>query len=1191
MNKLYPTTGHGLTTHSLDLAANGLRRLLFSIYVKRMLMRINLVVLFLGFFFLQEGFAARGQNVTLTRKNTPLVQLFREIRKQTGYDFVITNAQAKIAKPVSITVSGTPLIEVLDKCFAEQPFGYAIENKTVVVVPLKAADKVAAVMDVKGRVVDEMGKPLQGAVVKVKGNPTKAVLTDVDGYFILKGVNENQVLVVSFLGYMQREIAAQTDLGTIRMAVAAGELDAVSVVSTGYQQIPKERATGSFGQINNALLNRRISANILDKIENVVPGILFDRTSTAPDPLSIRGRSTIMADATPLIIVDNFPFDGPITDINTNDVESVTILKDAAAASIWGARAGNGVIVITTKKGTSRTPHVSFSSNITFVPRPDISSLRTISSSDYIDLEKNLFSKGYYSADEVSPSNTALSPVVELLIAKRDNKISAAAADAQIEALKNINGNEQISRYLTQSTISQQHQLNFSGNTPSVNYYFSVGWDRPGSTLAEIGSTDRISLRSTNTFQVTKNFAVEAGINYIQSDSKFGNNPGFNLTAGGTRGIYPYVQLADENGNPLAITYNYRNSFINSSMQKGLLDWTYSPLAEFDKSETKVTNRDIVLRTALKYKILPVLNAAVIYQYQSVAQTNDTDYGKESYYTRNLINQYMQTGTGGVLTRIIPLGDIRRLNNSYTKSNQARAQLSYDQAVGRSNFSAIAGMEIREERNNGYSDQFYGYNPISSTIVTSIDYTRLYPQYNNPTSSASIPNIQNYSAGTIDHFWSYFANASYSFDGKYILSGSARTDASNLFGVKTNQKGVPLWSAGIAWQADKEGFYKVDWMPRLKLRATYGVQGNFSRATSALTTASYSSTSTGMVYAKILNPPNESLRWEKVKMLNLGIDFGLKRDVLTGSFEYYVKRASDLMGTAPIDPTAGLADEAGNSVFLGNIANMAGHGFDVQLSSKNLSGQLQWSSTALFSYTASYVSKYFMPISVLGRTYLNSSLYNPIEGKPLYSIYAYPWAGLDGQTGDPMGYVSGQQSRDYAKILSSTSLADMVYGGNRTPEYYGSLRNDWNYKNFSLSCTISFKAGYYFRRSSIDYASLFTRWTGSSDYASRWQVPGDESRTNVPSLVYPANANRDSFYTNSAILIEKGDHVRLEDIAVGYDLNKRTMPRLPFTQARISVYANNLGILWRANKFDLDPNYLNIPTNTATLALGINLTL
>jgi hypothetical protein len=375
------------------------------------------------------------------------------------------------------------------------------------------------------------------------------------------------------------------------------------------------------------------------------------------------------------------------------------------------------------------------------------------------------------------------------------------------------------------------------------------------------------------------------------------------------------------------------------------------------------------------------------------------------------------------------------------------------------------------------------------------------------------------------------------------------------------------------------------------LRATYGVNGNISRLTSAYTTANFYFTgaTTSAPAAVIVNPPNERLRWEQVRIVNIGLDFETKNKILSGSIEYYKKNGKDLMGKAPVDPTLGLYDGSG-SFFYGNVAGMKGSGFDVQVNSRNIDGKFKWYSNLIFSQTTSKVSKYLMPVASTGYTYLpiSPNFISPVIGKPLFAVYSFKWQGLD-NTGNPVGYFNGQSSTDYAAIYSQTKLDSMVYNGPVQPTVFGALRNTFQWNNFSLSINVSYKFGYYFRRSSVNYYDLISSWNGSGDYAKRWQKPGDEKITNVPSFVYPVDLNRESFYQYSENLVIKGDNIRLEDINLSYDLTKSLWKRLPFSQVRLYIYAANFGTIWKANKEGIDPYYNNIPSAGKSITLGANI--
>src|SRR5690242_11626999 len=277
-----------------------------------------------------------------------------------------------------------------------------------------------------GKVVNQKGEPVPGATIKIKGENMGAT-TDEKGAFTLTGFHSNDMMMVSAIGYQTAEIKlnGQKEL-SISLKPDVRELSQVTI-STGYQEIPKERATGSFDFIDNKTLNQQVGTNILNRLDGVASAVLFPKQNLQKGPdFMIRGLSTINGPKNPLIIVNNFPYDGDINNINPNDVESVTILKDAAASSIWGVRAGNGVVVITTKKGRFNQPlKVDFNTDVIVSGKPNLSSLRTISSRDYIDVEEMLFDKGYYNSRlNNTYSFPAVSPVVEILAKQKAGLIS-----------------------------------------------------------------------------------------------------------------------------------------------------------------------------------------------------------------------------------------------------------------------------------------------------------------------------------------------------------------------------------------------------------------------------------------------------------------------------------------------------------------------------------------------------------------------------------------------------------------------------------------------------------------------------------------------------------------------------------------------------------------------------------------------
>jgi TonB-dependent starch-binding outer membrane protein SusC len=1134
---------------------------------------------------------ANAQRITIVVKNASLKKVITSIEQQSGIVFFYdAELLTKANNNITLNISDASLESALEICFRNQPFSYSLVGKTVVLTlkQTKAAVADTLIRLVHGGVADEKYQPIPGVTVHVKGT-NNGTTTDVGGDFFLRNVPENATLVFTSINMKPLEVKlnGREDL-TIVMKENVTSLSNITVTAnTGYQQIPKERATGSFEVVDSSLFNRVTGTNILPRLEGVVPGLLFDKRVASDGRLStisIRGISTLTDNLTsPLVILDNFPYDGDINNINPNDVESITVLKDAAAASIWGARAGNGVIVITTKKSHyDRTPQLTFNSNVTLVQKPDLFYFKQMKSSDYIDVEKMVFNNGGYD-NAFSDVYTwpYLSPVVELMEQAKEGAITQADADAQIDALRKYDVRNDLLKYIYRQAVQQQYALSLKGGGEDFNYLFSGGYDND--RLGKVTTDDeRITFRSEFSYKPLKKLELQGGLFYTKTNSY----PGLDLPDYSMSAYLPYTRFADANGNPLVVGMTHRQPFLDTIGGGNLLDWHYRPLAELHAGSNTTTNTAMLMRASARYQLNDVFSGEVRYQYSQTLSDIRTLHSQDSYYARNLINMFTQLNGSTIVAQPVPVGGILYQDNGETDAYNLRGQINANKTWNNIHqLAAIVGAEVRETRNKEHASTVYGYNDNLLTYQN-VDFATVYPtmfyDYTN------IPSNINFT-DQVYRFTSLFANASYTYRSRYILSGSARKDASNLFGVKTNQKGVPLWSAGVSWLIGQESFYKSSVLPFLKLRATYGYAGNTDNNLSAYSVIqylNYPALYTGLPQAYILTPANENLRWEKVGTLNLGADFGFKDDRLTGSVEYYVKNVKDALSLIPIDYTTGFTAVSTNN------AALRGKGIDVQLHSRNLTGALSWNTDFIFSYTTNKVTHFVTPNIVSGSDVISKGYFiTPVEGKPAYTIFSYKWAGLDPQNGDPRGFdTKGNVSKDYATLLS-TGVNDLQYNGSAVPVYFGSLRNTFQWKKFSLSANIIYKLGYYFRRSSISYSALFNTNLGTpigighADYALRWQKPGDEKHTDVPSMVYPADNLRDEFYSKSATLVSKADHIRLQDVTFGYTLDKSNWR---FRNIRFYGNVTNIGIIWRANKQHIDPDYGDAFPAPLTMALGVS---
>jgi TonB-linked SusC/RagA family outer membrane protein len=1135
-----------------------------------------------------KGFS---QTITLSEKNAPLEKVFKEIKKQTGYNFLYTLEQLDQAGKVNVELRNATLQQALTQCLGNTNLTYTIVEKTVVIKKksLPASDsqlttELPLPIDVHGRIVNEKDEPVVGASIKVKGT-NKGTSTDENGEFTLTGIDANAILLISGTNIESFEVKVngKNELA-INARIKVSQDEGVSIqVNTGYQLLPKERATGSFEKIDNTVLSLQQFPDILSRLEGE-SSLLFDKNLQRP-PITIRGLSSINGPKDPLIVVDDFPYEGDLSSINPNDVESITILKDAAAASIWGTRAGNGVIVITTKKAKFNQPfRISVSSALSVSPEPDLSALNWMSSSDYIEMEKFLFSNGYRFSDTSNTNRPAFTPVYEILFKQRNGQLSVADANAQIDVLKKNDVRNDMKKYLYRSSFNQQYALNFSGGAKNLAYNFSAGLDN---NLSELGASyRRLSLRSGNVFSPLKNVRVTVNIELSQGRSESGRPSYQSITYNGSS-LYPYAQLAGANGDPLAIVKSLRQPYKDTAGAGKLLDWNYYPLDDYKHSQTTTIIDHWLANLGIQYSFLSNVELVLKYQLEKQSLSGNTLNDVNSYAARDLINRFSQLNRStGVVKYIVPYGDILDQSGADIFSQNLRGQVNYNKAWAKNKIAAIAGAELREIKYTTNHNTIYGYDH-DHLSVSNIDFVNTYPSFLNG-AALTIPNGLSFSE-QLNHFISTYANGAYTYSEKYTVSASLRKDASNLFGVNTNDKWNMLWSAGASWDLAAERFYKIKWLPFLKLRATIGYSGNVDQSKSAVTTLRYApntAPNTNLPFALVSQFPDPDLRWEKVRMINLAFDFASADRRISGSVEYFNKKALDLFGAAPLDQTTGL----GGSSLTKNVASMKGHGVELNITSKNFDGIFKWNTQLLFTYYKDRITDYYIT-TTSGSNYISDgNVITPLVGRPVYSVLSYPWAGLDPSTGNPQGYVNGQASSDYNAITGNQFLiGNLVYSGPALPPFYGSVINTFSWKNLSLSFSLLYKFGDYFRKQSVNYTQLFTYGIGNSDFADRWQKPGDEKITNVPSMIYPASGLRDGFYTQSEILAGKAGLLRLKFINLSYEFSQSFLKKIKIQAFRLYAVANNLGLLWRANPWDIDPDYPGGLPPLKTFTLGCKL--
>jgi TonB-dependent starch-binding outer membrane protein SusC len=1006
-----------------------------------------------------------------------------------------------------------------------------------------------------------------------------------DGTYSFKLQTLPDTITFSAIGYITlSKVISKIEIFNLKMTPNVQALNEV-VVQTGYQTVKPNEINGTVSVISEQAINATTGTNILDRILNQSSGLLLNVGKTPGNPqnktnISIRGLGTIDGPLDPLIVLDGFIYEGDINNINPNDIENVSILKDASAASIWGARAGNGVIVITSKKGKLNQPlQIGVNANTIAETLPDLFAISQMDSKDYIGMEKMLFDQGYFNDQITRFPFRALSPAVELMLQHRQGHLSGEQLQAKLDFLATQDSRQNYLDEFYTNALTQQYGLNLRGGSNANSYYISGNYDHSlGETFAK---SDRLNLKLSNDFKFGSVLSLSTLASYTSFSSHSGRPAFSNITTGSRTPVY--LAFRDENGNAIPIDRFYRAAYTDTAAQGKLLDWKYYPLDNHNYEYQTASRQEFFASATLKYKLTDFLQLDVGFQHQQQRIENLSHAEPESYTARNLTNTYSQFNyTTQVVRYIVPVGGTLSSRFSNVASSTARTQLNLDKKIGIHSINAILGAEGRKVNNSSDGNNRFGYyeDPLG---FTDVDIVTRYPEFltkSNTTigGSASMTSTQ-------QRFLSFYGNFSYSYQGKYHLSASARKDGSNIFGANTNDRWKPLWSAGLGWSISNEGFYNLSFMPTLSLRATYGHSGNVDLSRTALPIAAYGSNATsGLRYTRIGTINNPELKWEQLSQIDLKLDFATKRNRLSGTISYYVKKGTDLYGTAPYDYTTW----GRLAILTRNVAAMKGQGIDLDLRGKILEGKFQWNAQLFFSINESKTTDYYRSSgSDLSGLVNGGNRISPIIGKPLYGIAAYQWARLDAN-GNPQGYLNGQPSTNYTAMATeaTTSGNNLVFIGRSSPLYFGSIINTFNYGQFSLSVNVNFKLAYYFMKNSINYNSMITSGATHSDYAKRWQQPGDENLTHVPSFIYPVNINRDGIYNASEIHADRADHARLSYIRLSYTPNIATWG---IGLRRLEVFGGlqNGGILWRKNSDKLDPDYNNQIPPAKQIAFGL----
>ncbi|TKC57252.1 SusC/RagA family TonB-linked outer membrane protein [Pedobacter hiemivivus] len=1154
---------------------------------RQIIMRINLIAILLTLSLMQAAASSFGQLVTLHKRDASLNEVLKTIRNQTNYTFLYNSKLLKDAKPVSVNLEKATLEEALKACFENQDLTFKIIEKTVLLKKKEIGllDKVAnyfSAIDLTGKILDEGGKPLPGATIRVK-NTNRTVLTNEKGEFELKGVDDKTILVISFLGYTTKEVSAsKANPLVIRLDINPSELVEVSVVSTGYQKIPVTRAAGSYVVVSDKAMAGKLQTNIMERLEGMVAGLTSFKSGRDDKPnIQIRGVSTLTTNSMmPLYVVDGAPFEGDIQAINPSDVESVTVLKDAAAASIYGTRSANGVIVITTRSGSKGKLNIGYNATAKFVGLPDRAYANKMSSAELVDFQREMFNKRSGSFASIDPRKSMVE-TYRLFYDARQGLITETELQKQLDVLRNRDRYDQVvDEFLRKTSITQQHNLSFSGGSDFYKYNLSGNY-LANAPYERVQTNNRIGFNLKNSFNFTKWATVNIGVLGSNTKNDYDNGTSLAPLAGTTiytpgmgllnTGKASFYMLRNSDGSLATNWLNSKSPFeINRLNSLGLQDENYNPITDLNKSHLTNTSKYLNLNVSANLKLMDGLNLDLLYQNERTELYYKQFYSKDAYRVKTMIND--ATVKDVKQTKMIPVGgqmnEQRGDQNSYT----IRAQLNYNKEFNsKHRVDAIVGTEKRKIVGSstniykyGYDDFSLNYKPIDEQLLSSaVQNTQaLFDQFNFPKGDLR---AEKGFVSTDDRYVSLYGNGSYTYDNKITVSGSIRVDQSNLFGTDPKYQFKPFWSAGLLYVIAEN---KMNWLDRVAVRATYGVSGNVPKRGGPymISVSNGNNGLTGESQDNISSPPNNGLRWERTNVTNFGLDFSVLDRRLYGSVDVYNKSTNDLLGDLKSDPTLGW-----NSLVL-NYGSMTNRGVDVNLNGNIITNtDFRWSTGLNFNYNRNRLTKLENTSNTVG--FYLSDIQNRV-GVPMGALYSVRYAGLDSQ-GNPKAFTA-----DGVEVSSTDKLSvkDLVYNGTTIPPYSASLQNTLSYKGFDLFFMFIYYGGNVMRDVTAPYLTKLAELNYTTNMErsalTYWKKAGDEL---IPGMA-PAFSIVGGAITNiweaSDQNIQKADYIKLRDVTLSYNFTGNWMKKSYLQRMRLSLQVQNAW-RWAANRNNLDTEVWN----------------
>ncbi|OMQ07808.1 SusC/RagA family TonB-linked outer membrane protein [[Flexibacter] sp. ATCC 35103] len=1171
-------------------------------------MKLTTLFLFTTLTVMQAGVSySQKAKMSLNASDMTVGKVIEKLEYTTDYRFVYNIRSVDLDRKIDIRLSDVSIETILNTIFKNTGTDYKVSGSHIILTPKKAPEPVQPVSKkqeadfiVKGKVTDEKGIPLVGAAVSDNGSG-RGVQTDFNGEYQIIAVSSETTLAFAYLGYIRQEIKVEGK-SVINVVLKEETLQLGEVVlTTGYQNISAEKSTGSFSSLKaKDFQEQRLSS--LDKIlEGRIVGYQGGK---------IRGTTSMNGLTTPLYVIDGFPIENTkydanfrlsesLPNLNLEDIETITVLKDAAASSIYGARAANGVVVITTKKAKAGRTNISFSSNLTVTPYRNYTGNLT-DAGDIIGLEKgwadaNPSLKGANASTYAqSLLNNAVftSQGMQTLLNGYAGNISQADMNNRLNQLgsQGYRYYDDIAKYAKRDQYFIQHNVSLGKATESNSFNASLTYK--GNKFEDRYSDNQsVGINLKNSTDITSWLSLDLGtyMNYGESDTQTYDpfstlKPQFKFQM--------YNQLVNDDGSNFTSTAasRYNNFTLQSMKTYGLYNMDITPMDELGRNINKTKN--LLNRTFAKFniKFSHALTYNTMFQYEYGVDRGSLIRDKESFNVRSTVNGLV-TIVNNKAVYNLPYGDILKETNQFTNAYNFRQQLNFDQNFNNiHDVTAIAGMEIRHSKVEYGDNTRYGWDEqtLSYTPVNQADLLKVYG-----TVFGGSLGVNNFAADRelVNRYVSFYGTGGYTYDRRYSLTGSLRWDRSNLWGTDNKYQNKPTWSTGAAWNIDKESFFKVSWINMLKLRGSYGIGGNVAKDSAPYLTASYyANTNVGGNQGYVNSRPNPELSWEKTTTTNVGLDFAFFNNRLSGTFDVYHKKGQDLLASSNGVPTEGF----GYSTYRINNGEMTNKGIETTLRGTIVkTGSFSWDASVLYAYNKNKVDyvKVEAPVYYLQLDYPSSY---PRIGNDYNTIYGYKWAGLN-EKGLPQVY----NAKGEKVIYNPADLKAIQDYGSTVPTHSGSFHTSVNYKNFSLSALFIYELGHKIRNTFLpmlenNYSSALGSYvtditTVNKNIVNRWQQPGDEAFTNVPRAVYEYEADfisdsRD-IYRYADINILDASNIRLSNVSLAYQLPKEAIKRVNLQDVRFNLNAENVFTVAKSR----DAKYLLNGFQSPSLVFGVNI--